>query len=115
LVVVTFGFVVVFFVVLVFVFVVPDDCEPLVFVFADGSASVVAVEIFEAVVLPFFDAPDFPVVVVAAGVVVGVAALCAVESDFLSPPPQPASARASSTPIVAMSFRGTARTIASGA
>jgi hypothetical protein len=89
----------------------------VVFFFAGaGSASVVAVGVFLEPVLPVLEPVDVPVVLVAAGVVAS-AAFWAVESDFLSPPPQPASASAgaSTTPVVAVSIRGTARTIASGA
>lgn len=46
-----------------------------------------------------------------AGAVVGADALCAAVSDESSPP-QPANTRASTTPVVAVSLRGTARTIA---
>jgi hypothetical protein len=117
--VVTFGLgfvVVVFAVVLAFGvavdFVVVVFFDPLVFVFAGVWASV-ALETFEPVVLDALE-PVAGVVVVTAGVVV---ALCAAEPEpesFL-PHPAVASARASSIPVVAVSFRGTARTIAPGA
>jgi hypothetical protein len=58
----------------------------------------------------FVVAFDAGVVVVAAGVVV-VAALCAAEVAASSLP-HPANTRASTTPVVTVSFRGTGRTIA---
>jgi hypothetical protein len=91
--------------------VADDDREPLeLFLPDDGSASVVAVGVFAPLFVPFLD-PDVPVVVVAAGVV-AVAALWAVELE-LSSLPQPANATASRTAVVAVSLRGTARTMAS--
>jgi hypothetical protein len=91
------------------VFVVPEvagfvavDLEPEVFA---------VVEVFLDAGFDAF-APDVVVagVVVAAGVVV-VAALCAAVSAESSLP-HPANTRASRIPVVAVSFRGTARTIA---
>jgi hypothetical protein len=76
--------------------------EPVVFV-PDAVVFVVA---FDAGVVAF----DAGVVVVATGVVV-VAALCAAEVAASSLP-HPANTRASTTPVVTVSFRGTGRTIA---
>jgi hypothetical protein len=70
---------------------------------------------FDVVVVLDFDVDALPAEVVVAGVVttgVVAAALCDVVLDE-SPPPQPANTRASTIPVVAVSFRGTAGTMAS--
>jgi hypothetical protein len=108
-------FAVVFFVVVVLepVEVVPEDLFVLELV-VEVFVAALDPEDFDVVVLDAdfdaFDAFDFVVVVagvVAAGVVV-VAARCAAVSGESSLP-QPANARASSTPVVAVSFRVTRR------
>jgi hypothetical protein len=105
-------FAVVFFVVVVLepVEVVAEDLFVLELV-VEVFVAALDPEDFDVVVLDAdFDAFDFVVVVagvVAAGVAV-VAALCAAVSGESSLP-QPANARASSTPVVAVSFRVTRR------
>jgi hypothetical protein len=107
--------VVFFFVVVVFVFVAsfagPELSVPMPEDFFFLPEVVAASVFFDVVVVLDFDALAAEVVV--AGVVAGVvaAALCEVVLDESSPP-QPASTRASTTPVVAVSFRGTAGTIA---
>jgi hypothetical protein len=112
-VVVFFFFVAAFF--FVASFVGPELSVPM----PDGflEPEVVAAPVFfdVVVVLEDFDFDALPAEVVVAGVVatgVVAAALCEVVLDELSLP-QPANTRASRTPVVAVSFRGTAGTMAS--
>jgi hypothetical protein len=103
------------------VFFVAAGFGVVVFFFVAG---VVVVDVFEPDVLDVFLDPDVflvpdvffagdVVVGVVAAVVVCVDALCAVVSADELSLPQPAATRASTTAVVAVSLRRTARTIAS--